>query len=597
MGFKDKNRRGQIIHPPKIEASNVLQISDNKCDDLEINFNGDVAKFERLRYLGCPTNVSNIKSENLVLLDRDQFVNEMYKAFKGYSTTSKTGYGRFCFLCNYVKYWDEKREIVDFGQDKVLSYFEHRNQMVFLGKINKNTLVKEKQHLVSILNELGHDFIAKQLPKIRNRRAAANPTKAIPDKSYGIIGVKLMKAYHKYVECFFNGKPPTKCPLFDMDLALQNGTTESTIKKNRGIYRPEKANHWANTLTRLAIVIAGKWTGANLTPLTSLTKGDAKHIKKSTGDNYKFDSIKARALYERQELGLGFTKRTKEFIESWLIISEKLAPGDKAPLFPILTKDGQLNTKQNVYQNPYRSINQKLVAMGLPKIHLRNLRSTRSALIQRAFEDTFVTASANRNSLATTHAHYLEGVEENHEMELARAFEVQKALTEGNDKKDAIEEFKKKIKDPFTSDEWKAKRKNATANKLPNGARCTEPKGDMAKRSLRAIKALNLGSDRECISFLECFGCSKHALIAEVDDIWLMLSFLDSLFETISRPSINSFPTEAFQRAIDQTKYALSKLEEASPVNFSLASSKHQQSPHPLYTEETDLIDLMEVYV
>jgi hypothetical protein len=596
MGFKDKKRRKQIVKTQGNEHSNVVGIKNSEEQKLELNFNGEIARFERLRYLGCPTYYAREDKSSLVLLNRDSFVNEMFELFKGYDNTSKTGYGRFCFLCSYIKYWDEKGEVVDFSQEQVIAFYNHRNDMVLLGKINKTTLVKEKQHLVSILNELGKEYIAQQIPKIKNRRSAAVPTKAIADKDYGTIGLKLMAAYHKYVGCFFNGIPPITCPLFDFDFAVKNGVTEAQIRKSRGALYVEKDVYWTNSLTRIAIIITAKWTGANLTPLTSLTKGDAKLIKKSTGDNYKFDSVKARALYERQGLGIGFTKRAKEFIESWLVVSEKIAPGGDAPLFPIFDASGNLKVTSATYSNPHKSINHKLKAMGLPEITLRKLRSTRSSLIQRAFEDTFITASANRNTLQTTHEHYLNGVEQNHEMELARAFEVQKALTDGKEKKAAIEEFKAKIKDPFTSEEWKEKRKEATANKLPNGARCTEPKGKVAKKSLRAIKSLNLGNDRECISFLACFDCSKHALVAEVDDIWLMLSFLDSLMETISRPAINSYPTEAFQNAVDKTQHILSRMRVKSPDNYELASCKHSEAPHPLYCEETDLTDLMEIY-
>tara|TARA_E500000178_G_scaffold356653_1_gene436668 strand:- start:2313 stop:4109 length:1797 start_codon:yes stop_codon:yes gene_type:complete len=596
MGFKDKKRRKQIVKTEGSDHSNVVVIKNSEEHKLELNFNGEIARFERLRYLGCPTYFASRDKSSVVLLNRDAFVNEMFELFKGYDTTSKTGYGRFCFLCNFVKYWDGRGEVVDFSLEQVIAYFNHRNDMVLLGKKNKNSLVKEKQHLVSILNELGKEYIAQQIPKIENRRGAAIPTKAIADKDYGTLGLKLMAAFHEYVRCFFNGVPPITCPLFDIDFAVKNGITEAQIRKSRGARYVEKNVYWTNSLTRIAIIITAKWTGANLAPLTSLTKGDAKLIKKSTGDNYKFDSVKARALYQRQGLGIGFTKRAKEFIESWLVVSEKMAPGDDAPLFPIFDAHGSLKVTSSTYNNPHKSINHKLKAMGLPEITLRKLRNTRSSLIQRAFEDTFITASANRNTIQTTHEHYLNGVEQNHEMELARAFEVQKALTEGKEKKAAIEEFKAKIKDPFTSEEWKAKRKEATANKLPNGARCTEPTGKVAKKSLRAIKSLNLGDDRECISFLACFDCSKHALVAEVDDIWLMLSFLDSLMETISRPSINSYPSEAFQNAVDKTQHILSRMQVKSPDNYELASCKHSEAPHPLYSEETDLTDLMEIY-
>jgi hypothetical protein len=604
LSFKNKKRKGINAKSSqnKNDEEKALNVTELPTSKMEISFNGLKARFNRLMFKGCPNSKickitkAVLIDKSWVLLSRDDFVREMYEIFQEYSKQSETGYGRFCFLCKYVGYWDIKNHQVTFDEEEVLAFFKFRESLVTQGKINKNSLVKERQHLTSILKEQGKAVIAAQIPKIENRRQASNPTKAIADKPYVMLGKRLMQAYQVYVKCLFEGKPPIKCPFFDPELALENGMTQENITKSRGLNYVENKIYWTNTLTKLALLIAAKWTGANLTPLASLTKGDTREIKKSAGDTYKFDSVKARALYERQELGIGFTKRSKEFIESWLIVSDKIVSGENTPLFPLLDINGRIKVKKSTYNNPHKIFNPKLKAMGLPEITCRKLRSTRSSIVQRAFEDIFVTAAANRNTPETTHAHYLEGVDESHEIELARAFEVQKALAEGKNKKTAIEEFKQKIKDPFTSEEWLEKRKNATGNKTLNGARCTEPKGDVAKKSLRAIKSLNLGDDGECISFLACFDCSKHALVAEVDDIWLMFSFKDALLETISRPSINSIPNQEFKNALDKTNYILSRMKAIAPEKYNVALNNNKEAPHPLYQDDTDLSDLLEIY-
>ena len=104
MGFKDKKRRGQAIKVKDAAPSNVVSFENSGESKLELNFNGDIARFERLRYLGCPTYFARKDKSSLLVLNRDKFVNEMYEVFKGYRTTSKTGYGRFCFLCNHGKH-------------------------------------------------------------------------------------------------------------------------------------------------------------------------------------------------------------------------------------------------------------------------------------------------------------------------------------------------------------------------------------------------------------------------------------------------------------------------------------------------------------
>ena len=601
--FTNKRRKSAKIQSDELVVKdNVTQISEVDLDKLEINFNGQIARFRRLRYKNCPQMVISrtkgtfIDKEELIFMDRDQFVKEMYKAFGSYSTKSQTGYGRFCFLCSYVSFWDEQLKLTTFSENEVLEYFKLRESEVTKGEINKNTLVKERQHLKSILKELGKSNIAAQIPKIFGRRKAAKPTKAIPDKEYTDLGHKLLSSYKKYVEHILAGKPPLICPIFDERLALKNGYDEKKIKRTRHLRYVETGVCWTNTATQLALLIFAMWSGANLTPLATLTRKDALTIKKSSGDLYEFNSEKARALYEKQKLGTGFTKRSKEFIESWLLISEKIALGDDAPLFPFINVNGELNLSHTAFANPHKRINKKLVAMGLTEVTFRKLRSTRSSVVQRAFEDIFITAAANRNTPTTTQEHYLEGVDEVHEITLAGAFEVQKALADGEDKKVAIKKFRETIKDPFTTDEWKKKKASATATKIPTGVRCTAPKGEIAIKSLRALKSLNLGDDRECISFLACFDCPKHALVAEVDDIWLMLSFRDSILLALSRPAVNSIPKASFDETLEKTNLVLHMMENTAPHNYKIANNKNKEAPHPLYKEDDDLSDLLEIY-
>lgn len=99
-----------------------------------------------------------------------------------------------------------------------------------------------------------------------------------------------------------------------------------------------------------------------------------------------------------------------------------------------------------------------------------------------------------------------------------------------------------------------------------------------------------------CVDFLSCFSCEYHALIAEVDDIWLILSFKDTVIESLDRPSFNSAPTEKFNNVLTAVNYALSRLEEKAPDNFKLAVLKNNNSPHPLYNEDSSIDDLIEVY-
>lgn len=68
------------------------------------------------------------------------------------------------------------------------------------------------------------------------------------------------------------------------------------------------------------------------------------------------------------------------------------------------------------------------------------------------------------------------------------------------------------------------------------------------------------------------------------------------MIESLDRPSFNSAPTEKFNHVLAAVNYALSRLEEKAPENFKQAVLKNNDSPHPLYNEDSSINDLIEVY-
>ncbi|NQY64655.1 MAG: hypothetical protein HRT38_13145 [Alteromonadaceae bacterium] len=196
------------------------------------------------------------------------------------------------------------------------------------------------------------------------------------------------------------------------------------------------------------------WTGANTTPLIQLKRKDVT-FKKCDGDSYEFNSVKARALYAKQKLGMGFTKLAKEFMESWLIVSEKFAPDENDPLFPFFSPEGEVYQYRTMSQSPQCLINRALIPMGYVSINTSIFRKTRSNALMRAFGDIFIVAKANKSSAETVSKSYLYGVKETHEIQLAGAFIAQGEITSGIPKKQAIEAALYKFKDPLTNFDWK----------------------------------------------------------------------------------------------------------------------------------------------
>jgi len=99
-----------------------------------------------------------------------------------------------------------------------------------------------------------------------------------------------------------------------------------------------------------------------------------------------------------------------------------------------------------------------------------------------------------------------------------------------------------------------------------------------------------------CTDFLSCFGCHEHKLVAAVEDIWLMLSFRETLTEMAQFPTVNSLPKGKYQDLCRTIDAILVGFKEVSEENYNQASEQQKCSSHPLYSTIYSLSDLMEVF-
>ena len=102
--------------------------------------------------------------------------------------------------------------------------------------------------------------------------------------------------------------------------------------------------------------------------------------------------------------------------------------------------------------------------------------------------------------------------------------------------------------------------------------------------------------EQRCTDFLGCFECSYHRLVSEVEDIWLMLSFNDTLQEMKAYPAINSLPTDKFYKLFNTIESILKDFKEVAPDNYTQALEVHSNGPHPLYSDGYSLMDLLETF-
>ena len=94
----------------------------------------------------------------------------------------------------------------------------------------------------------------------------------------------------------------------------------------------------------------------------------------------------------------------------------------------------------------------------------------------------------------------------------------------------------------------------------------------------------------------ECFGSRHHAIIAEIDDIWLLLSFNDVILESFARPAINSRPSNLLSKVSNTIQVIIERMKREHAAVYSQAYDKYLNGVHPLWQDTNDLELMLGVY-
>lgn len=557
------------------EERNLFPILD---EDLTLSFKGRQAHFYRLMWKGVPDNreLRNKPKEHFERAGRDQWVRQMYSAFKELDEEAMTGTSNFEELARYVRWIDGRTETIGdgeyFGEALLNEYNRYLWTLCATEGRKRITISQRKTSLRAVLNLLGKKKLGQRC-LTKTRKNSSNPTEA-HGAEYVRALKELMVVYKELSRHFVAGTRPEIHPAY--------GDLHLTPHELRYARRTMKALQLENELSAVALLIYIGFTGSNMTPALELRRSDAVFTPDVNG-GYRLSTIKRRASHQKQEHGIGFTKRAYEFMVGWLALSERIAPGSDGPLFPFSAAKGGLSEKTPYQSRPHKTVSEILQKRNFAHVHARMLRASRSSLAQRAFDDYGVTARAGNHTLKTVRKHYSEGIREKNELSISAGFRVMYDVARDRDKKEAIGEHTQIINDVYSSEEWKARKETLTSLNTLAGTRCMDPFGYRAKNSLRQLEGLGAAEDAPCIDYLKCFDCTSHAIVAEVEDIWMMLSFRDSVLESIARTSVNSAPGDDTDALLGKIDLALRSLESRAPAKYADAVSKNNEAPHPAH--------------
>ena len=397
---------------------------------------------------------------DLIDASREHFVREMFALINGLAISNQPIRRVFEGLLKYVQYCDSNSKLELLSQRGFIEYSLNIKDRFASGDISLGAARVERGNLYALYKEIYDSqrlyALRREVGNFKYREGdESKGHNTLADGEFSKIGKKMLYAYKELAKHLIDDSTPKIYPLFNKDEFVKLGRSNEEIQDIEKIFiKMVSTGNWVNGLSKLSLMILSMWTGANLTVLSRLKKSDIS-FNKLNGDHYTLKSIKSRAGYKEVTLSIGFTKRTKEFIENWILLSNKINQDHDAPLFPVYKRNGELDEFGLKY--PQRQFNVVLDYFNLPNINTSVFRKTRSNIMYRAYEDIFLVADANKSEPETVSRAYLHGVSEVNQMAVTGALEAKMLLVKGTDKATAIEQATYKIKDPLTEKEWQEK--------------------------------------------------------------------------------------------------------------------------------------------
>jgi hypothetical protein len=620
MDIQRMSKRKPLSPSRELKAASmeVLRIEDMV---LEVALEKQYFYFYRFKYKGVPNLRTLGKKEfvfNTILIDmnRDFFIREIFNLVKDEFTNTSCGYVKK--LVVYFRYLDENKLFAINGDyfhpDLTHSCITSLNKLAEKG-INETVPGNVRKSLVFFLKKLDRQKEARDLPKnhVKNQSDIRSYDLNLEMKP---IAKLLFKGYGAFSKCLKLETYPTIHPFYDeamlrkvaeeknltpLKVAHQkdafvksmNSSQNDLFKKDNFSNKRRLCNH----LTRCAALICFMLTGMNTNPLLLMRRKDVS-IKSVHGDRYIFESVKGRANNQLNDNAIGFSLRTKRFIEEWLELSSFISGSrdNDSWLFPSICADGSVSNFVTERNQLYDPINKLIKYYDLPKLSAQRFRQTKSDTLMKVTESIFLVSLSLNNTIKTVEANYSSGQEKDHQRNLASVMDAKMSIAKGSSVESAVSESKYKFRDVLSEYDYKKLLRPMAST--PLGTRCSGEKSvvEQISRQLKSIDVDLPEEERKCTNFLECFECANHALVAMVDDIWLMMSFHDVMMALKENMAINSLPKNKFNHLERVIKGILERFEEKDRSNYQLAKDKHSENPHPLYSDIRSMDDLLEVF-
>ncbi|HIF9456842.1 TPA: site-specific integrase [Photobacterium damselae] len=553
--------------------------------------------FEKLGYKGCPS-LAN-KRENLIDMNRWDQVTDIYEILIKIVRSSRTKINIFNAIVQLVKHCDKKNINIILSSDAIKSFILELKKRYHEG-VKGKTLAQIQNSIKIVLLEYDPRLFSELEKEFISYPNDTSPIEPYTDSEVKKIVIALYKIFNTYRKMVLDKTVPIVHPLYDESYLISNNNYNGKFTKSawaKKIRSNNNVDSWKNELIRTSFFLTSFYTGLNESTLINLKYSDIsdEQFDVTSRGNFKLNTVKKRQKGRINIIDVGFSLRAKEFFETWLILGKIVTNNKSDYVFPSLVNGVITKLKP---ANASVSLNNTFKQVGLPLLSTQRFRKTKATIIMRSTESIFTVAEGLNNSPNTVSKHYSDGNSTSMKFSIAMALDVRQKTVNGERLDEAIKNSAYKFSDPVR-EQFYLKNNLTKPSILSNGLRCKEPFGKKAKRLKKnLIKAGLAESDSKvaCYKFLECFGCEHHAIIAEAEDIWLLLSFRDVILEYSSMPSINSLPTNTLTKVINTIESILERLKLEYTENYYKGYNKYNISPHPLWSDKSDMKNIMDLF-
>lgn len=594
MAFLKDNKR-KTTTPSPFTDSNVISLS---LSDRSITDGHGTANFERLLYKDCPIlpmegRLISIPRNQPEIVDanRKELVVRICNAVHFLDVANRTKINIFSETVRYIRMLDSEG-VKDFlCVDSVSLYINSLVKSYHDGTKGK-TLSSRKSAIKSLLFELDVKLFEQCKGLFFSFPSDAENIQPYTDSELKKIVSALHIIFDDYADHLEGDTQPNVFPLYTARHVNGDYKYSENISKKRTVSYRCSDNVWKSDLVRVAYYITCFYTGVNSSPLLNLKLSDIEDepFKDVSRSIYKLRTRKGRQSGRVNEIDVGFTKKARCFFERWIELSKKINGDSDGFLFPYPYK----NKLSKMTSTSVAALNKFFIELGLPAMSNQRFRKTKASLIMRATESIISVSQGLNHSIDTASKYYADGNPVTTEFSLASALYIREQTALGKPLDKAISDSAFFYKDPL-----KEREVGKNFKKLSNGLRCG---GAFKEKSIKIKDALvkeGLADKSDiiaCHKFLECFGCRHHAVIAEVDDVWLLLSFSDVIFESVTRPSINSRPSHLLSKVNNTVQMIIELMKQEHTAVYKEAYSKYLDGAHPLWQDVGDVELVLGVY-